>query len=127
MNRIAIAVMSLCFVTSSSMSQAQAINCDRFNSNVEIKDCLYKGYQASDRKLNQTWKRLTAKLAREEKTILTNAQLNWIKFRDQTCDFETYPNRGGTGYGGFLSQCLERVTQARTAQLEGYLRNLSER
>ena len=48
--------------------------------------------------------------------------LGWIKVRDKTCEFEVYQNRGGTGYRGFLNECLDRMTKVRTAELENYLK-----
>ncbi|NJK74016.1 MAG: DUF1311 domain-containing protein [Microcoleus sp. SU_5_6] len=42
--------------------------------------------------------------------------------RDKSCEAEVEGNRGGTGYSGFLNECLERKTKQRTAELENYLR-----
>lgn len=61
-------------------------------------------------------------MSREERSILAEAQLGWIQLRDKTCEFEVYQNRGGTGYEGFLNECLDRMTKARTAELEQYLK-----
>ncbi|PSB50755.1 hypothetical protein C7B67_13280, partial [filamentous cyanobacterium Phorm 6] len=49
-------------------------------------------------------------------------QLGWIKLRDNNCEFETYRSRRGTGYRGFLNECLDRMTKARTTELENYLK-----
>ena len=72
--------------------------------------------------MNEVYKQLISSLSDEEQSILTEAQLGWIQLRDKTCEFEVYKNRGGTGYGGFLSECLDRLTKQRTAELEQYLK-----
>ncbi|HBE21022.1 MAG TPA: hypothetical protein DEG17_22425 [Cyanobacteria bacterium UBA11149] len=99
----------------------QQINCRNPNSNVEYKECAYRAYQAADRRLNQVYQQVISTLSGEEKQKLIDAELAWIKFRDLHCEFEVYGSRGGTGYGGFLSECLEQVTRERTAQLETFL------
>ncbi|WP_265579697.1 hypothetical protein [Plectonema radiosum] len=38
---------------------------------------------------------------------------------------EVYRNRGGSGYGGFLNNCLQRMTKEGTAQLERYIKQRS--
>jgi uncharacterized protein YecT (DUF1311 family) len=94
------------------------VNCQNPSTNVEYKYCARLAYEASDRELNQVYRRITSKMPADEKKVLTTAQLAWIKFRDTNCEAEVYPSRGGSGYGGFLSNCLERVTRARTAELK---------
>ncbi|MCP2729878.1 lysozyme inhibitor LprI family protein [Symplocastrum sp. BBK-W-15] len=100
---------------------AQQINCRNPTSNVEYKECAYRAYQAADRRLNQVYQQVISTVTGEEKQKLIDTELAWIKFRDLHCEFEVYKNRGGSGYGGFLSECLEQVTNERTAQLESFL------
>ncbi|MGL5061997.1 MAG: lysozyme inhibitor LprI family protein [Microcoleus sp.] len=100
---------------------AQQINCDRPQGDVQVRACIRLRYEASDKKLNEVYKKLVAALGGEEKALLVDAQLGWIKLRDKTCEFEVFRNRGGTGYSGFLNECLDRMTKQRTSQLEKYL------
>ena len=109
------------FTTLSSIPPVSAeikINCVNPSSNVEYKECAYRAYQAADKKLNQVYKPIFSSLTGKEKQHLVNAQSLWIKFRDANCDFEVYPSRDGTGYSGFLSNCLKRMTKARTQELQ---------
>jgi uncharacterized protein YecT (DUF1311 family) len=103
----------------STLAQSQ-INCDNVNNNVEYKECQHRAYVAADKKLNQSYKRIISGLSGVEKQKLINAQVAWIKFRDNNCDFEVYRNRGGSGYSGFLSECLERMTNNRIKELEDW-------
>ncbi|MEG4146329.1 lysozyme inhibitor LprI family protein [Microcoleus sp. Pol12B5] len=107
-------------VKSDRIAQQQS-NCPGSN-NIEIQRCLRLNYEAADRRLNEVYKQLTSKLSREERSILSEAQQEWIKLRDKNCEFEVYQNRGGTGYRGFLNECLERMTKQRTGELEKYLK-----
>jgi len=97
-------------------------NCSNPQSNVEYKECARLRYEAADRRLNDVYKQLVAKLNRKQRSVLYQEQIKWIKSRDKNCKSEVYDNRGGTGYRGFLNDCLERKTKQRTAELENYLR-----
>ena len=101
---------------------AQQINCDRPQGDVEVRTCIRFRYEAEDKRLNEIYKQLISNLSKEERSLLSEAQLEWIKVRDKTCEFEVYQNRGGTGYQGFLNECLERMTKQRTAELQRYLK-----
>jgi uncharacterized protein YecT (DUF1311 family) len=98
-------------------------SCDGSRSNVEYKDCLHQRFEEADGNLNRVYRKVKAGLGAEQKEILTDAQLAWITYRDKGCEFETFGSRRGTGYRGFLSQCKERVTMVRLAELEGILRD----
>jgi uncharacterized protein YecT (DUF1311 family) len=91
-------------------------------SNVEYKECAHRAYAASDQKLNPVYKQLVSTLSGQEKQHLVDAQLAWIEFRDSNCDFEICRSLGGTGCGGFLSNCVERMTNARTKELQNWRR-----
>ncbi len=107
---------------SPSFPIAQQINCDRPQGDAQVRTCIRLRYEASDKRMNDIYKQLISSLSDEEQSILTEAQLGWIQLRDKTCEFEVYKTRGGSGYGGFLNECLERVTQQRTSELEQYLK-----
>jgi len=108
------------FAQSGRFPIAQQINCDRPQGDVEVRACIRFRYETSDKRLNEVYKQLVAKLSGEERSLLVEAQLGWIKLRDNNCEFETYRSRGGTGHSGFLNECLDRMTKARTAELEKY-------
>jgi uncharacterized protein YecT (DUF1311 family) len=107
--------------TPSPIAQRQP-NCNNPQNNIEIKECIRLRYDAADRRLNDVYKQLVAKLSREERSLLSESQKGWIQLKENNCDFEVYGSRGRTGYRGFLNECRERMTQQRTAELEKYLR-----
>jgi uncharacterized protein YecT (DUF1311 family) len=112
---LTIASTSILFNVNSTL--AKNPNCDNAGSNVEYKECQHRAYAAADRKLNQVYQQIISRLSGAEKQKLINAQLTWIKFRDSNCDFEVYGSRRGSGYSGFLSACLERMTDTRIKEL----------
>lgn len=91
------------------------------STTIEINRCLRLNYEAADRRLNKVYQQVMSKLNRQERSKLIKVQRQWIKSRDRDCDREVSINRGGTGYSGFLNQCLERKTRQRTAELESLL------
>ena len=110
------------FAQSGRSAIAQQLNCDRPQGDVEVRACIRLRYELADKRLNDVYKQLIAKLSKEEKVLLAEAQLGWIKLRDNSCEFEVYRNRGGSGFQGFLNECLERSTKQRTAELEKYFK-----
>ncbi|MEG5139650.1 MULTISPECIES: lysozyme inhibitor LprI family protein [unclassified Microcoleus] len=108
-------------VTPTLIAQQHYI-CENATTNIEINRCLRLRYDASDKRLNQVYKQLMSKLSRQERSTLIKIQRQWIKSRDQDCNLEVSINRGGTGYSGFLNQCLERKTTQRTAELQSRLK-----
>ena len=117
---IAVLATTSVFAQSGRFPIAQQINCDRPQGDAQVRSCIRLRYEASDKRLNEVYKQLAAKLSGEERSLVVEAQLGWIKLRDNNCEFETYRSRGGTGHSGFLNECLDRMTKARTAELEKY-------
>lgn len=110
--------------TPNQIAQRQ-LNCNnpQNQTNAEYKECIRLRYYAADKRLNQVYQQLLPKLSRKERSVLYREQIKWIKSRDKSCEAEVYGSRGGTGYQGFLNECLERKTKQRTAELQNYLRN----
>jgi uncharacterized protein YecT (DUF1311 family) len=104
-----------------SQEIAQKIDCRNANSTPEINFCAAESYKAADSRLNQVYRQLTSKLRREERSKLVDAQETWIQYRDRNCSFETFGNRGGTGYSTFYLGCLERMTKQRTSDFEQFM------
>jgi uncharacterized protein YecT (DUF1311 family) len=124
----AVIIASILVIPTTGKSIAQQIDCKSNEmSNAEYQVCLYKSYQIANRRLNQVYKKLIGKISGNERKELIKAQRTWVQFRDSNCSFEVYASRGGTGYSGFLDQCLERMTRQRTADLSIIQNKLSRR
>ena len=97
-------------------------DCNNLQNSIEILKCIRLRYESADKRLNQIYQQLLPKLSRKQRSVLYQEQIKWIKSRDKSCEAEVYDNRGGSGYRGFLNECLERKTKQRTAELENYLK-----
>lgn len=101
-----------------TQKQRQVQPCEGEGSQAEASGCARREFQAADAELNKTYGRLTGILDAEEKSLLKEAELAWIKYRDTTCVFESSQYAGGTMRPMIESFCLARVTRARTAELK---------
>jgi len=99
--------------------QRQTQPCEEHGSQAEASGCAHREFQAADAELNKAYGRLAGILDAEEKALLKEAELAWIKYRDSNCVFESSQYAGGTMRPMIESFCLARVTRARTAELKG--------
>jgi uncharacterized protein YecT (DUF1311 family) len=104
-----------------SQEIAQRVDCNNANNTPAINYCAAESYKAADRRLNQVYRQLSSTVSGEQKSKLIDAQQTWIQYRDRNCNFETFGSRGGTGYGAFLTGCLERMTKQRTTDFERFM------
>ncbi len=123
---LALPPLSISFLPQSNthaevVAQKPKIDCSQAVTTPELRYCSLLSYQAADKKLNQAYRKVINNIKGEQKRLLITGQRAWITFRDNNCDFEVYPSRGGTGYEIFRNGCLERLTEQRTKDLENYL------
>jgi uncharacterized protein YecT (DUF1311 family) len=83
---------------------------------------LYREYEKADKELNVVYNKLKKKLSKADQIALTNAQKDWIKFRDSNCKFKSYAE----GEGGVIANkmnidCLRQATISRTKELKGLI------
>ncbi|ABA24370.1 Protein of unknown function DUF1311 [Trichormus variabilis ATCC 29413] len=114
-------LLSSTVANAKSMLLAQNLNCDNAQTQLEINQCSKQSYQNADKKLNQAYKQLLPKLQRSRKQKLIAAQQAWIKFRDSSCEFESSQYEGGSIAPSVYLNCLEKLTQQRTQELQEYL------
>ena len=70
-----------------------------------------QSYEQADQQLNEIYQAFQSILIDQNLAALTTTQSNWIKYRDANCAYEQ----------GEANDCLARVTQKRTQQLEEQL------
>ncbi len=106
-----------------------AVKCNHDGNQAELNACAYEDYQAADKKLNETWKKLITKFKAEKTATakLKAAQKAWIAFRDAEMDAMFACEDGnvqvcwGSMYPMLLNGELQTMTEVRTAQLQKYL------
>lgn len=102
-------------------------SCSDAVTQMDMNICAHQTYETVDVALNQTYQALTTELSTNEQELLTDAELAWIEYRDKTCELEAAPYDGGSIQPLIYSQCLTRMTENRTAELQTYLNELNSR
>lgn len=75
--------------------------------------CAEENYAASDQALNATYNELRTLLDPQGKTLLRDAQREWIKFRSADCAWKAAPSRQGSFAPHIKSKCLTGITDER--------------
>ena len=111
--------------SNTSSQLAQEPNCKSPQTTLDQNVCSSQEFQAADRKLNQVYQQLQPKLNSKQKQRLIVAQRSWLKFRDETCDYEMGQFEGGSVAPSTYGYCRARVTKERIKDLERYLKQAS--
>jgi uncharacterized protein YecT (DUF1311 family) len=97
------------------------VNCSKSMVQSDLNACASQSAKLADRKLNQVYQTLIAKINQREKVKLVDAQLAWIQFRDRSCEFESSRYEGGSIAPLIQYSCIRNLTERRTKDIEGYL------
>lgn len=97
------------------------INCKSPKATAEENYCAEKANERANLELNALYKKLRDKLNQNDKDVLAQTERKWVALRDEICDFETQPAENGTGWSGFSSDCLTRLTKNRIIDLKSAL------
>jgi uncharacterized protein YecT (DUF1311 family) len=100
---------------------AQRPNCNNPQTQSEMNACAGIAYRNADRRLNQVYQQLTPKLSASRRQQLVTAQQAWIRYRDASCNFERSEVEGGSMAPMIQGNCLARLTEQRTKDLQQYL------
>ena len=103
-------------------AQAQVTPCDPNQPQSALTLCHADQLETWDRMLNQIYQRVIPTLDAAQEDNLRQAQRAWITFRDLTCGMERARYEGGSIAPMIELQCLTRLTERRTRDLEEYMR-----
>ncbi len=67
------------------LSTSAWADCEKTRSDYDVVYCSTKIYLQADKELNEAYKKLSGKLDTEGRKLLKEAQLAWIKSRNQNC------------------------------------------
>jgi len=100
--------------------------CAGAESQAEMNICSGEKFKAADAELNRVYGRLVSRLADDaaQRARLKAAEVSWLKYRDDNCDYEASMYEGGSIKPLIHATCLERMTKARTAELRGQIKEL---
>src|SRR5919202_4543073 len=100
--------------------------CGDAQTQAEMNMCAGKKFKAADAELNRVYNELASKVEANYRAKLKAAEVSWLKYRDDNCDYETALYEGGTMRPMVYSFCLERMTKARTEELRGQIKDLEQ-
>jgi uncharacterized protein YecT (DUF1311 family) len=97
---------------------------------LDMNECTDKDYQAAQAKLDAVIEKLKADLKTEYKPkdfekAFEKSEKSWEKHRDDDCAFQGFINGGGSIYGMVVEGCQTTLTDARTAELQSFLDDLT--
>jgi len=119
-------VFAALVLAASSSAQAQDCKADDY-SPICTDMRAQAAYEAADSDLNKVYQQVLKRLSQPRtedidyptlKTKFTQAQRQWVRFRDSECDAWYGVNQAGTGRNADQMACLLKRTQQRTGQLQ---------
>jgi uncharacterized protein YecT (DUF1311 family) len=101
-----------------------ADKCANAVDQVAMNACADAAFKQSDKKLNELYRQIEARLKdhADTKKLLVQAQQAWVTFRDAECSFQTSASAGGTVTSMLVSMCMDGLTQSRVKDFESYLK-----
>lgn len=106
--------------------------CDQTaQTQLDITDCAQNLSKEADKKLNELWPKVLGIFndnytnASDLKDTLRQAQREWIKFRDTTCQAESNIYQGGSLANLLYVQCTCAVTESRIGDFNRMLSNIN--
>lgn len=84
----------------------------------ELNEKAGKDFAAADKRLNDIYQKLTAKISPQGRARLRDVEKIWIQFRDQECAFETLGTVDGSIHPLVLLECKTGLTEQRIKDLE---------
>lgn len=99
---------------------------DKAVSTADMNECIYKEYQAIDKKLNYSYQELLKIIPNNSKKKLLAAQRAWLKYRDLECDFASEFLQGGTLATVVTKNCFVEMTKKRVLKLDSDIKAYKE-
>ncbi|MER8995329.1 lysozyme inhibitor LprI family protein [Mesorhizobium sp. M0678] len=96
---------------------------DAAKDQADPNECADAASKKSDKKLNELYKQIETRLNDDAdiRTLLVQAQRDWVKFRDAECSFQTAGAAGESAIPTLIAECMDSLTQSRVKDFEGYL------
>jgi uncharacterized protein YecT (DUF1311 family) len=97
-------------------------DCSNLQTQADMSVCAATLAQTADARLNQVYQQVRDRYqGTAQASLLIDAQLAWIDFRDANCTFASERFAGGTLAPLIYSNCIAEMTQQRTSELEQFL------
>jgi uncharacterized protein YecT (DUF1311 family) len=106
---------------SGGLALAADVDCRNPLDQASMNICADRDFKVADRKLNETYRALSAKTSKAGRDKLQKAQRAWVNWRDAQCRFNTLGSADGSVHPMVYALCLDQLTQAQTKLLDGQL------
>lgn len=93
-------------------------NCENAQTQTEMNMCAQMRFQKADQELNAVYKQLIELVSKDDKTLVIEAQRQWIAYRDAHCKVYEKMYAGGSMLGMIISNCKEATTLSRINELK---------
>jgi len=111
-------ILALLLLTSTSVFVE---DCSNSKTQTDYNDCENAEYSKLDKTLNHKYQQILAKTQGQQKKLLIQAQREWIRFRDNDCEFQTYATAMGSIHPMMMAICLQAKTESRIDDLNKML------
>ncbi len=126
MTQVVVGVVVSWVLVATAVAGPQADPCKTRANQLELTQCADRQLSASDKVLNQTYRKLLADLDDEHRVLLQKAQRAWVGFRDADCDLDASTALGGSMYGMLVSDCRHAMTDTRVKELKAWRTSLAD-
>jgi uncharacterized protein YecT (DUF1311 family) len=109
-----------------AQKRAPSDPCADPQSQAEMNMCAAKKFKEADAALNRVYSELASKLEADARARLKTAEVSWLKYRDDNCEYEAAGFEGGSMQPLIRSSCYERMAKARTEELRGQIKELDQ-
>ncbi|MEO0866968.1 MAG: lysozyme inhibitor LprI family protein [Cyanobacteria bacterium J06642_11] len=93
-------------------------DCGQLETQQSMNQCAADNYKIADNQLNQVYQQVRSGLSAVGQEQLTDAEEQWITFRDAQCGFESNYFEGGSMAALIKASCMEQITDNRVAELQ---------
>ncbi|GAB3930674.1 lysozyme inhibitor LprI family protein [Larkinella terrae] len=93
-------------------------NCDNAQTQTEMNMCAQMRFQKADQELNAVYKQLIELVSKDDKTLVIEAQRQWIAYRDAHCKVYEKMYQGGSMLNMVIANCKETTTLSRINELK---------
>jgi uncharacterized protein YecT (DUF1311 family) len=102
--------------------QANAINCKDPQNQMENNECSANELEKEDKLLNKVYGDFRKSLEKKDQDKLKTAQISWIKYKEQFCEFEGSLMEGGSMMPLVISECKKELTQQQRKRITSLIR-----
>lgn len=112
--------LSICLISINTSTAIAQNNPCSDKTGMAMKECYNQEFEKADNELTKVYKQLLKRDSRHKQQLI-KTELNWIKWKDFECEYESLPYQGGTLQPLIIQTCLTKLTKERIGHLKEVL------